>query len=109
MTDIVFAESTIKSVFYPAGKTAGGDQRFLRAPFNLVRIGGAEYIEPDNMWGVDVSTNVSSVGLSNKDFNTEVSQLGRGGTYITGSINLPDSHGSGEGDNRFDQFSLGFL
>ena len=109
MTDIVFADSVTKAVYYPAGKTAGGQDRLVKAPFNLVRIGGAEYIEPENMWGLDESTNASSVGLSNKDYNTEVTQLGRGGTFIDGFITLPESHGNSDGDDIFSLFELGHL
>ena len=108
MTDIVFADSTTKAVFLDAGKTAGGDQRLVKAPFNLVKIGGKEYIETDYMEGGEV-TNASSVGLSNKDYNTEVTQLGRGGTFIDGFITLPDSHGSSDGDDIFSLFELGHL
>jgi len=109
MTDIVFADSTTKAVFLDAGKTAGGDQRLVKAPFNLVRIGGTEYIETDNIGGVDESTNVSSVGLAGRDYNTEIAQLGRGGTFIDGFITLPDSHGSSDGDDIFSLFELGHL
>lgn len=103
---IIFSENITTEVYYPSGKTSGGRARFLKAPFNLVRVAGVQYIEPVNMNGIE---EVANTGLHARDYLAEITQLGRGGEYIDGFEYIPDSHGSGMTDDRFDQFALGWL
>ena len=106
MTNIVFSDNLTTQVFYHASTAANGTRRLLKAPFNVVRIGGVQYIEPDNLSGLGETAND---GLAASDFRTEIEQLGRGGSYVDGFIYLEDAHGSGDGDGMFDQFALGWI
>jgi len=108
MTNIVFSNNVTTEVYYTAGKTSGGRQRFKKAPFNLVRIGASQYIETVHM--EDIAHVDNNAGLSAKDYNTEVVQLGKGGTFIDGFEYLAESHGNAEGGpGLWDNFSLGYL